>query len=284
MHAQPGPAHVDHGPSPHGFTLTGHFHVLHGFHSCVLDNRRDVFVYLPPGYEHATHHRYPVLYLHDGQNLFDPNLAFMPGQDWQLDETAQALIEEGVIEPLIMVGISHAGAARADEYTPTRDERRGEGGRADGYGRMIVEELKPWIDRHYRTRPDASATGLGGSSLGGLVTLHLGLTHPGVFGRLAILSPSLWWDRRHVIEHVRGLRHKLPLRIWLDAGTEEGYTTLHNARILKNLLVKLGWRLGGDLHYREVAGAGHSEADWRARAGEVLRHLFPPEHHASAWS
>ena len=274
---QAGPAHVDPGPFPQGHTLTGHFQILRDFASHLLGNTRHVFVYLPPGYGRDTRRRYPVLYMQDGQNLFDPNLSFIHGQDWKLDETAQSLIEAARIEPIIIVGIDHGGVSRAGEFTPTRDHRRGEGGRADLYGRMIAEELKPWIDRHYRTRAEPACTAIGGSSLGGLVSLYLGLTRPDVFGRLAVMSPSLWWDRRHVVGVARALTAKPPLRIWLDAGTEEGHGTLHNVRILKNVLLRHGWRLGEDLHYVETGGGRHSERDWGARAGAMLRALFPPD-------
>jgi predicted alpha/beta superfamily hydrolase len=272
-----GPAHVDHGPFPAGHTLTGHFEILRDFRSLVLANTRHVFVYLPPGYAREHHRRFPVLYMQDGQNLFDPNLSFIHGQDWRLDETAQSLILRGSIEPLIIVGVDHAGVSRADEFTPTRDQRRGEGGRADAYGRMLASELKPWIDRHYRTRPGPDDTGLGGSSLGGLVSLHLGLTLPDVFGRLAVMSPSLWWDRRVVIGRARGLRSKTQTELWLDAGTAEGPGVLQNVRILKNVLLKRGWRLGEDLHYFEAPDAKHSERDWSERAGQMLQALFPPK-------
>ena len=272
---QAGPAVVDPGPFPAGHTLTGHFQILRDFRSLVLGNTRHVFVYLPPGYDRSQHRRYPVLYMQDGQNLFDPNLSFIRGQDWRLDETAQSLIERGSIEPLVIVGIDHAGLNRAAEFTPTRDGRRGEGGRADLYGRMLAHELKPWIDRHYRTRPDARDTGLGGSSLGGLVSCYLGITRPDVFGRVAVMSPSLWWDRRHVIGVARALVARTPTRFWIDAGTEEGPGVLQNVRILKNVLLKKGWRLGEDLHYLEAAGARHSERDWSHRAGPMLQALFP---------
>src|SRR5262245_60099994 len=155
------------------------------FASAYLD-ARDVVVWLPGGYGDGR--RYPVLYMHDGQNLFDPDTAYQKGQHWRVGETAEELIDRGRIEPLIIVGINNSGARRVQEYTPTRDARLG-GGRAADYGRMIVEELKPYIDDTYRTRPDAASTGIGGSSLGGLVTLYLGLTYPRVFSRLAALSP-----------------------------------------------------------------------------------------------
>jgi predicted alpha/beta superfamily hydrolase len=269
-----GPAWVDAGPFPAGHTLTGHFNILRDFRSLALGNTRHVFVYLPPGYD-AGDRRYPVLYMQDGQNLFDPNLSFIRGQDWRLDETAQWLIETRAIEPLIIVGIDHAGVGRAYEFAPTRDARRGEGGGADRYGAMLASELKPWIDARYRTRADAASTGVGGSSMGGLVTLYLALTRSDVFGRAAIMSPSLWWDRRYAITLAREIDHKLPLRIWLDAGTDEGYSTLQNVRMLKNLLIRRGWRAGEDLRYVEVRGGRHSEQDWSARAADMLKYLFP---------
>ena len=152
-----------------GHTLTGDIRHHEKFRSQFLPTAHDVIVYLPPGYDSDKRTRYPVLYMQDGQNLFDDATAF--SQEWRLDETAQALITDGVIEPLIIVGIYNAGAHRMDEYTPTRDRRRRAGGKASHYGRMLVEELKPFIDREYRTLPGAASTGVGGSSLGGLVSL-----------------------------------------------------------------------------------------------------------------
>jgi predicted alpha/beta superfamily hydrolase len=271
-----GPASIVRGDAEPGAQLTGRFDLLHGFRSPALATTRRISIYLPPGYDDSTA-RYPVLYLQDGQNLFDPARAFVPGQDWGLDETAETLIRAGAIAPLILVGIDHAGVDRLDEYTPSCDPRRRAGGRLAAYRHFLVDELKPWIDARYRTRADAASTGLGGSSLGGLATLEIGLTRPDVFGRLAALSPSLWWDRRCVLERARALAGHLDVAIWLDAGTQEGPGVLHHARMLKNILLRRGWRLGRDLHYREVAGGRHSEADWARRAPDVLRTLFPPE-------
>jgi predicted alpha/beta superfamily hydrolase len=242
------------------------------FHSEYLPDDRTVTTYLPPGYETSSH-RYPVLYLHDGQNLFDPAAAFKKGEHWRVSETATALIDAGRIRPLIIVGIDNAGARRLHEYTPTHDRRRGGGG-ADAYGQMLMQELKPYIDRQYRTLPDATHTGIGGSSLGGLVSLYLGLKHPHVFGRIAVLSPSVWWDRRAILRHVREARPKPPLRIWVDIGTREGRHHVDNARLLKVGLIKSGWAEGDDLHYEEVVGGIHSEGAWAARLDRVLEFLY----------
>ena len=244
------------------------------FHSAFLPDDRDVLVWLPPGYDTESGHRYPVLYMHDGQNLFDPETAFQKGEHWRVGETAAELIAAGQLEPLIIVGISNTGEERIHEYTPTRDARLG-GGLAGDYGRLIVEDLKPLIDRTYRTLPDRQHTGLGGSSLGGLVTLHLGFTHPEVFSRLAVLSPSVWWDRRAILTTVRHARPKPAVRLWVDMGTAEGRRGLDDARLLKAALVGAGYIDGFDLHYAEFEGATHSEGAWAARVGPMLTWLFP---------
>jgi predicted alpha/beta superfamily hydrolase len=246
------------------------------FHSHILDNRRNILVHLPPGYETDTAGRYPVLYLHDGQNLFDGATAYVPGQYWRVGETAAALMAAGAIEPLLIVGVYHMGERRVEEYTPTRDPRVRQGGRARLYGRMLLEELKPFIDAHYRTRTGAEHTGVGGSSLGGLVSLFLGLRHPAAFGKLAALSPSVFWDGRMILREVAALPAKTPARIWLDTGTREGFNTTEYARMLRDALIGQGWALGHELSYLEAEGAGHDETAWAARVAPMLKFLFPP--------
>ncbi|CAN5265541.1 hypothetical protein BH09GEM1_BH09GEM1_25940 [soil metagenome] len=254
-------------------TLTGDVRAHEAFHSRYLTHDRTVVVYLPPGYDPETADRYPVLYLHDGQNVFDRATSF--GEEWQVDESAQRLIMEGEIEPLIIVGIYNTGEHRLDEYTPTPEVEKGRGGHADDYGRMLVEELKPFIDNTYKTLPSAASTAMGGSSLGGLLTMHLGLRYPTAFSRLAVLSPSVWWDERVILREVQDLPAALPLRIWLDAGTAEGDATLVNARALRDALVAKGWVLDDNLAYLEAEGGEHNEQSWSARVERVLKFLFP---------
>src|SRR5258708_16540630 len=237
---------------PH--TLTGDVRLHKDFHSQVLNNNRDIILYLPPGYDFDLKRRYPVLYFHDGQNLFDGATSYIPGQEWRLDETAEALIGAHKIEPLIIVGLYNTCRDRGVEYNPVRDPKYKGGGKAGLYGRMIVEEVKPFIDRTYRTMTDAKHTGLGGSSLGGLVSLYLGLKYPNVFGRLAVVSPSVFWGDKFIVHEVEALRRKPDERIWVDIGTKEGrdgeeaLEATTKPRFLDSTLITNACNEGTDLH------------------------------------
>ncbi len=242
------------------------------FASKIFENTREVTIYLPPGYDDHADRCYPVLYMQDGQNLFDPQRSFIPGQHWRLAEAADSVISERKARPMIIVGIDNMGAQRIDEYTPTRDSVRNFGGRADDYAKMLLEELKPLIDESYRTQTGRDATGIGGSSLGGLLTAHVVLTHPAAFSVAAIMSPSVWWDSRMILGEVDQFRGERP-RIWLDTGGREGFTALQDSRALRDRLKKNGW---GDeeLKYYEDRRANHSERAWAARAPMMLEFLY----------
>lgn len=269
-----------HAPAQRRHTLTGDVRIHKSFHSNVLANDRDVIVYLPPGYDSAKHKRYAVFYMHDGQNLFDGATSFIPGQEWRVDETAQRLIAAGKIEPLIVVGVYNT-KDRIDEYTPAADAKYKQGGKADIYGRMLVGELKPFIDSQYRTKRDAKHTGLGGSSLGGLASLYLALKYPKVFGCAAVVSPSVWFANKQIVHYVEELAKKPDLRIWIDIGTKEGRTeaeaqqSVDDSQLLRDTLVKQGWKLGKDLEYFEAVGAEHNETAWAVRVESILTFLFP---------
>jgi predicted alpha/beta superfamily hydrolase len=260
-------------------TLTGNIKRHRAFPSKILGNRRDVLVYLPRGYRRLSRWRYPVLYLHDGQNVFDAATSFA-GVEWGVDETAERLIQENLIEPLIIVAVANTGEQRIDEYAPTQGvidakakRKKRSKGLAPNYGHFLINELKPYIDRKYRTNPGAEFTGLGGSSLGGLVTLAIGILYPQAFSRLMVMSPSIWWDDFAIYRLVDGIERKPPLKIWLDTGTAEpGW---EQARELLNRLVEKGWKLQKDVQYMEVPGADHSEGAWAARVEPALRFLFP---------
>lgn len=246
------------------------------FRSIYLPDERDLIVYLPPGYEENPDRTYPVLYMHDGQNLFDGRTSFIEGRTWQMCEHADAAIEAGEVEPLVIVGIYNTGDRRLAEYTFERNWQMG-GGEADSYGLLITRELMPFVASQYRIRTDRVSTGLGGSSLGALVTLFLALRHPHAFGRLAVLSPSVWWNHKSILgylnEHAPQVWERP--RIWLDVGDREGHRTLRDAEQLARRLVANGWRNGDDLHFELVAGGTHDEASWATRVRPMLRFLFP---------
>jgi predicted alpha/beta superfamily hydrolase len=245
------------------------------FHSALLGNERQLIVYLPPGYSADVNRRYPVLYMQDGQNLFDGTTSYVPGQHWHLNETADNLIREGAIEPLIIVGVYHAGERRIDEYTPTPHPNFKTGGRAHLYGRMLAEELKPYIDAAYRTKPGREHTGIGGSSLGGLVSLYLGLLrHGDIFGRVLAMSPSLWWDKCWLLRHLGELTRGPKATVWIDAGTAEGANTECNAETLANALTARGFARDAEVKFMRAEGARHSEQDWAHRVHHGLRFTF----------
>lgn len=267
----PGDAGAQDGAPPHP-----RLRVHRGFASRSLPDARDLIVYLPPGYDRHSERRYPVLYLHDGQNLFDGQTSYIPGKTWQVREHADAAIEAGMVEPLLIVGIYNTGNRRLAEYTPDRDWRMG-GGEAGNYGLLLTRELMPWIATRYRIRREPEATGLGGSSLGGLATLYIGLRYPQVFGRLAVLSPSVWWNCKSILRYVRARSAEIAERprIWLDVGDSEGQHTAENARQLARRLTAGGWLLGETLRFEVVQGGTHDEASWALRVRPMLRFLFP---------
>lgn len=244
------------------------------FPSRYLRNQRDLIVYLPPGYDQQPQRSFPVLYLHDGQNLFDGATSFIPGMDWHVGHTADQCIQEGRVEPLIIVGIYNAGKQRLGEYTPTRMPRLG-GGRANRYAKFLLEEVRPFVNTRYRVQQGAENTGIGGSSLGGLVSLYLGLRQPQIFGKIAALSPSVWWNERVILRFASAAPVQPLPRIWLDIGTQEGLRIVDDVEQFRDVLIGKGWQPEQNLHYECVEGAEHNEAAWARRVRPFLQFLFP---------
>lgn len=228
---------------------------------------------LPDGYSETRNDPYPLLLLHDGQNLFEQGSTAPGGGSWRVDLAVQPLVVTGRIPPVVVAGIDHAREDRINEFAPTPAGRPG-AGRAAEYARLVVAELLPRLsaDCHVRTDPDGIA--LGGSSMGGLVTLWMAILLPGFFGRLIVMSPSLWWDRRVVLRHLR--RHALdPLpRIWLDAGRKEGAAVARDARELHTLLRRQSRTA---VRYVEDPRGDHSEASWGRRLPDALEWLYASE-------
>lgn len=263
--------------------LTGDIRTHAGFESPQFGNARTILVYLPPGYADRPNERYPVLYMHDGQNIFYGKTSFA-GVEWGVDETAQRLIEAGRLPPVIVVGI-YNNAQRFAEYTPWPDALRG-GGDGDKYLAFIADTLKPFIDQTYRTRPEREHTAIAGSSLGGLISLYAACKRPDVFGRAGVVSPALRWADGRVLEFVREHPPKPPVRMWIDMGTAEGAPSgplaafsraVADCRDLVGILRDAGLKPGRDYQYDEIDGGKHNEAAWAQRIDRILLYLFPVE-------
>ncbi len=229
-----------------------------------LDYARDIQVWLPPSYR-KSRKRYPVLYMHDGQNLFDPATSFC-GQDWKLDETAMLLMKRGIVEEFIVVGVANT-PDRMEEYNLFRPKGK-------AYASFLMQVLKPFIDATYRTSPEREQTAVGGSSMGGLFSFQLGWLHPEVFSMAACLSPAFWFNRGRMYKLVQdGPLPEHPVRLYLDAGDLEQqiWRGFHK---MTELLKKRGFRMGKDLCAYPDIGAVHSEAAWAARLDRPLKFFF----------
>jgi predicted alpha/beta superfamily hydrolase len=254
--------------------------VTHDLSSVYLGVTRRVTVWLPPGFKRQLNTaRYSVLYLNDGQNLFDPSRAF-GGVTWQVGETAADLVRRRRIAPLLIVGIDHGVQRRAREYLPVEDDRNPTATRPLGreYAEFVTREVVPFITRTYPVLRTASATGFGGSSYGAIAALYTGLVKPGFFGKLLIESPSLYVGRAHLLRLARKAE-RWPSRVYLGVGTTEtsreewNRETLANVLKLERILRRAG--LGERrLRLRVAPGAAHSESAWAARLPEALEFLF----------
>jgi len=253
---------------------------LHEFSSRVFYNTRMLRVWLPPGYGDAGNEgrKYPVFYLNDGQNLFDRATAFA-GVEWQVDETADRLIRESKIQPLILVGIDNAQKERIREFLPYRSiyppVLRPQGQK---YLKFLLDEVVPFVRQRYRIAGGAENTGLGGSSLGAVISLFTVMERPGIFGRLLLESPSLYISSRQLLKQSRAFR-EWPQRIFLAVGTCEtsdagrSLEVVDDVRHLQRILQRSGlWE--NRLRVRIEEGATHNEAAWAARFPEALEFLF----------
>jgi enterochelin esterase-like enzyme len=244
---------------------------------------RNVKVLLPPGYADAANasRRYPVLYMHDGQNCLDHDPYGHGG--WQVHIVSRDLVNAGRMAPALFVLVDNSGA-REQEYVPGAGVAPGP--TADGYLDFVERRVIPWVDARFRTLHEPSGRAIGGSSFGGIISLHAGRTRPGVFGSVMAMSPSLWRANATADEIV-----KLPVRVYLDSGTvdwgggDDGFAATN---ALADLLVAKGWTLHVDLEHAVGEGHNHSEEYWRARLRPstptdapgvwpgALPFLFPP--------
>lgn len=254
------------------FNHNGSTLVQFSFRSQILSNSRTIRVLLPPSYHENTLKSYPVLYMHDGQNLFSAASASF-GVEWQVDETSQSLIYQGAMQEAIIVGMDNSGAGRINEYTPTIDAGYG-GGDGDVYLDFIEIELMPYIQSNYRAKSGAENTLMMGSSLGGLISFYAGWSRSQIYGRIGAMSSSFWWDNEQMHSAVENDNAALPnSHFYIDTGGQEGNAqpTIN----MVNTLVNKGYVQGQKLNYFYAANGRHSEASWRDRLSIPLQYLLP---------
>ncbi|MCS0589811.1 alpha/beta hydrolase [Massilia norwichensis] len=245
----------------------GKLTIVKDFASPQLNNKRALRIWLPPSYAENPAKRYPVLYMHDGQNLFDARTAAY-GVEWGIDETMNRLIAMGKAEEAIVVGIDNT-PERIAEYTPCCDPKYG-GGKLDAYGAFVVDTVKPYIDRTYRTLSGKENTAIMGSSLGGIASVAIAQRYPDIFSKAGGVSSSFWWNNGAMIAK---LPARVPVKFYLDAGTvDDGLP--ETTRMLEAMRAK-GYRENEDLLFFKAEGARHNETSWAARVEKPLLWFFP---------
>lgn len=244
--------------------------LVNGFYSPQLGNSRSLRVYLPPSYNSNNAKRYPVLYMHDAQNLFDAATSF-GGVEWGIDETIDKQVGDGAMDEIIVVGLDNT-SDRMNEYTPCCDPQYG-GGKLNLYESFILNTVKPYIDQNYRTLVAKKNTGIMGSSLGGLASFYVARRNPTVFSKSAAMSSSFWWNDQYMVKVVVAALGKVPGKYYLDAGTSSD--GLLDTTAMCDALVADGYAQGVDMNCYVAQGGSHNEASWAARVARPLKYLFP---------
>ena len=232
---------------------------------------RRIWVYLPPGYDDSGL-RYPVLYMHDGQNLFDPETSFCG--DWGVGRSLDALIGGKKTKGAIVIGVDNGGMERWSEYSPWGVPDGPGRGKGAGYARFVVGDLKPLVDKKFRTLPGREHTGIAGSSLGAIISYYIFLKYPGVFSRAGLFSPSFWFARAEAAALLKKARAEKGARLYMDVGTDEGDQKdeyLSDAIAMSELISKKR-----ELAQRFVIDEGgiHNEKAWAARFPSAFLWLF----------
>jgi predicted alpha/beta superfamily hydrolase len=237
------------------------------FYIPQLNRYRRIWVYYPPDYD-SSGKDYPVLYMHDGQNLFDAATSF--AGEWEVDETLNEMYDQGMEVPLV-VGIDNGGADRIDEYTPWPNPQYG-GGDGDLYAQFIVETLKPFIDENFRTLPDRDHTGVMGSSLGGLISHYMAVKYQDVFSKAGIFSPSYWYTGDiYDFTYETGKTHDM--RFYVMGGTDESAGLVEDIEAMLDTLQAAGFG-ANEMTMKVVEGGQHNEALWRQEFGEAYEWMY----------
>jgi predicted alpha/beta superfamily hydrolase len=258
---------------PRFFTDDGRVSLLFDqFVSDVLAPSRDIYAYYPPSYDENPTATFPVLYMHDGQNLFDPDRAAFG--TWGVADALDAGAQDGSIREIVVIAIDNT-SDRMTEYTPTYDAGEGFGGNGGAYLRFITEELMPQVNRFVRVSHERAQTGILGSSLGGLISAWAGVHYGDIFGIVGALSPATWWDNDFLIgdvrDHTPAWPHR-PDRVYVDNGTDDDDE--ENTANLAGTYLSIGYRDGFDFRHVVQQGASHSEYYWAQRFPGAMQFLF----------
>ncbi len=251
-------------------TGVGEYFVLEKeFDITELGRKRKIWMYLPPNYENSGQY-YPVIYMHDGQNLFDRSASF--AGEWEIDESLD-IFHKNNLPTAIVVGIENSrDEARLDEYSPWRNTFYNKGGEGEAYVNFIVNDLKPYIDANYRTRSEQSHTGIGGSSMGGLISMYAIIEHQNIFGKALIFSPSFWFSEE-AYEHVQNKGREAPVKIYLAAGRNEDGNIAANTERMRVTLQSSGFR-PEEINIRIDGDGFHGEGYWARAFQPAYRWLF----------
>lgn len=241
--------------------------ITEDFYMPELNRYRRLWIYLPPDYE-TSGKDYPVLYMQDGQNLFDSYYSF--AGEWEVDETLNTLFEQGDYG-VVVVGIDNGGAERINEYSPWINPSYG-GGNGDEYAEFLVNTLKPYIDANYRTLPEREHTGVMGSSMGALISFYTGIEYQEVFGKVGVFSPSFWFSD-NCYAHVESTGMQEDMRIYLLAGGSEGFTVVPDLLMMYNTLLNNGFS-ADELFYLVQPDGTHSEWFWAREFEQAYQWLF----------
>lgn len=251
-------------------TISGNVKILsENFSLPQLNTTRRIWIYLPPDYENSRK-KYPVVYMEDGQNLFNNATSF--SGEWKVDETLEAFAKNGKLE-VIVVGIDNGGSERLNEYSPWKNEKYG-GGKGDLFTEFLVKTLKPYIDKRYRTLPQAKNTGLIGSSMGGLITLYAGVKYPQKFGKLGIFSPAFWFAENDLKKYLNENKTKLKhTKFYFLAGKKESEEMILDTQEIIEILKNKGIPEKNFTAKFDDYGT-HSESYWSKEFPAALEWLF----------
>jgi len=233
-----------------------------------LNRRKTIRLYLPPNYYQRQ--QFPVIYMHDGQNVFDEATSF--SGEWRVDEIMDSLYTRRGFAAIV-VAIYNDSKERLNEYSPWRNDSLDSGGNGEEYAYFVARELKPFIDKYYRTNPHPQFNAIVGSSMGGLISIYIGLKYPDAFGRVGVFSPALWFSPE-IFEYVSKYKRKSEQRIYLLAGEKEGNAMVNDLKMLENLLSKAGYTDDYFVRLKLVPDGKHAEWFWSREFTEAIEYLF----------